>query len=118
MSPGMTDTGWTSIDNHQVQRLDDLFARDEERVAKLSFEAAGLTFDWSKTHLDSELLDAFAGVAESLGLDERRDLLFAGGVTNPTEDRPAEHMAERGSGSPEAVEVAAARGIAVAIFRG
>ena len=109
MSPGMTDTGWTSIDNHQVQRLDDLFARDEERVAKLSFEAAGLTFDWSKTHLDSELLDAFAGVAESLGLDERRDLLFAGGVTNPTEDRPAEHMAERGSGSPEAVEVAAAR---------
>ena len=105
----MTDTGWASIDNHQVQRLNELFEGDAERVAKLTIEAAGLTFDWSKTHLDQALLEAFAGVAEAVGLDQRRDVLFAGGVANPTEDRPAEHIAERGSGSPAAVEVAAAR---------
>ena len=105
----MTDTGWTSIDNHQVQRLEELFVGDEQRVSKLTIEAAGLLFDWSKTHLDDGLLEAFEGLASVMDLEQHRDLLFAGGITNPTEDRPAEHMAERGSGAPDAVEVASAR---------
>ena len=49
MWPDMTDTGWGSIDSHQVERLEELFAKDGERVRKLTIEAAGLTFDWSKT---------------------------------------------------------------------
>ena len=105
----MTSTGAESIDNHQVQRLDTLFAGDEERVSKLTLDAAGLTFDWSKTHLDDTLLAAFVDLAEQRGFAATRDALFSGGVTNPTEDRPAEHIAERGSGASAAIEVAAAR---------
>jgi glucose-6-phosphate isomerase len=105
----MANTGWAFIDNHNVGRLDELFESDGERLSKLTVEAAGLTFDWSKTHLDEALLAAFADLASSTDFEDKRDQLFAGGVTNPTEDRPAEHIAERGSGAPGAVEVAAAR---------
>jgi len=105
----MTNISWTLIDDHRVQTLTELFESDGERVSKLTIEAAGLTFDWSKTHLDGALLEAFADVAEGMDLGGRRDVLFSGGEINPTEGRPAEHIAERGSGSPAAVEVASAR---------
>src|SRR5205085_5946461 len=38
-----------------------------------------------------------------------RDGLFAGEIVNPSEGRPATHVAERGSGAPEDVDLATAR---------
>src|SRR6476469_9403469 len=35
-----------------TKRLDELFAAEPDRLGRLSFEVAGLYFDWSKTHLD------------------------------------------------------------------
>ena len=35
--------------------------------------------------------------------------MFAGEIVNPSEGRPAEHVAERGNGAPEAVDLAAVR---------
>ncbi|HET7816552.1 MAG TPA: glucose-6-phosphate isomerase [Sphingomicrobium sp.] len=105
----MAGLGWEAIDGHGVRRLDELFAIDPDRVARLGLEVAGITFDWSKTHLDRDLAGMFAALAEAAGLTERREALFSGAVVNPTEGRAAEHPAERGTGSPQAVELAAAR---------
>jgi len=41
--------------------LKDLFAHDAGRVENFSWEAAGIWFDWSKTHIDTAQL--VAGVA-------------------------------------------------------
>jgi glucose-6-phosphate isomerase len=90
-------------------QLSELFEAEPDRLSALSFEAAGLYFDWSKTHLDRQLIGEFAGRAEKMGFAAKRDTLFSGGIVNPSEDRPATHVAERGSGAPGEVDVAAAR---------
>ena len=105
----MTNSAWHAIDNHPVQPLKDLFAADPDRVSRLSFEIAGIYFDWSKTHLDADLLKAFETLAEAKDFNGRREALFGGGIVNPSEARPAEHVAERGNGATEAVDLANAR---------
>ena len=90
-------------------RLDELFAAEPDRLSNLSFEIAGLYFDWSKTHLDQRLLGEFSARAERMGFAATRDALFSGAIVNPSEDRPATHVAERGNGAPEDVDLASAR---------
>lgn len=92
-----------------IKRLDELFLAEPDRLSRLSFEAAGIYFDWSKTHLDEELIDRFIERSETKGFEAARDALFAGKIVNPSEGRPATHVAERGSGAPEDVDLAAAR---------
>ena len=92
-----------------LPRLDELFAVEPDRLSKLTFETAGIYFDWSKTHLSQALVDEFTKRANEMGLAASRDALFAGGIVNPSEARSATHVAERGSGSPEDVDLAAAR---------
>ena len=92
-----------------IRRLDALFAAEPDRLSNLSFEVAGIYFDFSKTHLDQQILEQFAGRAVEMDFVGRRDALFAGDIVNPSEGRPATHVAERGSGSPEDVDLAAAR---------
>ena len=100
---------WGAIDAHEIERLDVLFEREPDRLRAMSLDLNGIYLDWSKTHLDRELIDRFAGVAEAAGFTAAREALFSGEVVNPTEGRPAEHVAERGTGAPDAVELAAAR---------
>ncbi|MCA1654569.1 MAG: glucose-6-phosphate isomerase [Sphingomicrobium sp.] len=104
----MTEPGWDPIAGHELKRLDRLFAEDPERVPRLSLTLGGLYFDWSKTHLDEALLERFVALAEARGFDAAREALFTGGVVNPSEGRPATHVAERGSGDAEATAVAGA----------
>jgi glucose-6-phosphate isomerase len=94
---------------YEVKRLDELFAAEPDRLTKLSFKIAGLYFDWSKTHLDRAILERFLARAEAAGFSTQRDALFSGGIVNPSEGRAATHVAERGSGAPEDVDLAAAR---------
>jgi glucose-6-phosphate isomerase len=92
-----------------IKRLDELFADEPDRLGRLSFEVAGLYFDWSKTHLDEALTAQLIERAEKMGFAAARDTLFAGGIVNPSEGRPATHVAERGSGAPDDVDLATAR---------
>ena len=46
---------------------------------------------------------------EQAGFAAARDALFSGEIVNPSEGRPATHVAERGSGAPEEADLAAAR---------
>jgi glucose-6-phosphate isomerase len=93
----------------EVRRLDELFAAEPDRLSRLTFEAAGIYFDWSKTHLDRQVVEHFTGRAKDAGFTAARDALFAGDIVNRSENRAATHVAERGNGSPDEVAIAAAR---------
>jgi Phosphoglucose isomerase len=105
----MTVNRWALLEDHQAATLASLFADDPERVVKMTIEQSGLRFDFSKTHLDDPALDAFRTLADVMGLAQAKEALFTGAIVNPTEGRAAEHAAERGNGSAEAV--AKARGL-------
>ena len=92
-----------------INRLDELFAAEPDRLSNLSFEVVGIYFDWSKTHLDRSILDQSLARAEQKGFAAAREALFAGEVVNLSEGRPATHIAERGSGAPDDVDLATAR---------
>jgi glucose-6-phosphate isomerase len=92
-----------------IKRLDELFAAEPDRLSNLTFEVAGLYFDWSKTHLDRFILDEFASRAVQMNFAAARDALFSGEIVNVSEGRPATHVAERGNGAPADVDLAAAR---------
>ncbi len=64
----------------------------------MTVEAAGLLADFSKQRLDDDGLETLFATARAARLDDARSLLFAGAVMNPTENRPALHMALRGGG--------------------
>ncbi len=70
--------------------------------------AGGILFDWSKTHLDRAVLDAFEDLAQAMEFPAMRDKLFAGEIVNATENRAADHATLRGVGDPAKVEEAAA----------
>ena len=92
-----------------IIKLDELFKAEPDRLSRLSHEVAGLYFDWSKTHLDHGLITSLVERSEKMGFAKARDALFSGAVVNPSENRPATHIAERGSGAPEDVDLATAR---------
>ena len=49
MALGPTPPG--SRSRPSAQRLDELFAAEPDRLARLTLDVAGIYFDWSKTHL-------------------------------------------------------------------
>ena len=119
---------WARIEALPRPTLGELFSKErdggeggdkpagEDRVAMLSGRiewgadetAGGVLFDWSKTHLDSVLLDNFEALAEAHDFTGRRDALLGGERVNVTENRAATHTAERGIGKDAHVEEAAA----------
>ncbi len=102
------EEAWTKLEQAETQTLKALFAAEPDRVSRLTIEEAGIRFDFSKTHLSRSILDAFVQLAEAADLAGARDALFAGRAVNSTENRAAEHSAERGQGAPESVARASA----------
>src|SRR5258706_5795163 len=98
---------WAGLGKIAPRRLTELFEADADRVERLTIEQAGILFDFSKTHLDTGLIEGFAGLAEACGLTAARNALLRGGPVNVTEGRAAEHPAERGMGAPDSVQRAA-----------
>ena len=92
-----------------AQTLEELFTAEPDRLSRLSFEVAALYFDWSKTHLDKAVITQFVDRADRMGFANARDALFTGEIVTASEARPATHVAERGSGAPEDVDLATAR---------
>lgn len=100
---------WKAIENHQAKRLSELFDSDSQRVSQLSRDIATIHFDWSKTHLDEDLVGTFSVLAYAVDYYGARDFLFAGDIVNSTENRAATHVAERGEGSPNDNHLASER---------
>ncbi len=87
--------------------LADLFAaQGTARLARWSRELPGLYADFSKTHLDEAAFALCVDHAAAQGFDAARKALSSGAIVNPSEQRAAEHMAERGMGSAGAVDAA------------
>ena len=109
MAAKPSDTDWNAISSLAPRALQELFEQEPDRLAALALDVAGIRFDFAKTHLDAAAIGAFASLADARDLAGSRDALFAGEVVNATEQRAAEHSAERGQGSPDAVALAANR---------
>ena len=75
--------------------LRDLFADDPDRGERLGAEAAGLYLDYSKNRVTDETLDLLLDLAAQSGLEERRDMMFAGKPINVSENRSVLHTALR-----------------------
>lgn len=71
------------------------FAEDPERVEALTFTAADLHVDLSKSLVTQPVLTALLALAEQVGLEARRDAMFRGDHINVTEDRAVLHTALR-----------------------
>lgn len=99
----MTQQHWTRIATLPQPDLRTIFGDDPGRVERLSLDLGPLRFDWSKTHMTPDLMAAFLDLAEAQDFAGRRDALFSGARINVTEDRAAEHTAERGEGAPDSV---------------
>jgi glucose-6-phosphate isomerase len=75
--------------------LRELFAADPERGERLVAEAAGLYLDYSKQRVTDETLALLFGLADACGLQAHIAAMFRGEHVNPTERRPALHIALR-----------------------
>ncbi|MGP5307783.1 glucose-6-phosphate isomerase [Vreelandella alkaliphila] len=98
-----------------AQSLSDLLGNDsacaQQRALSLAFTFGSLHIDFSKQRLTTETIGLLTAWAESCGLTEKRQALFAGAEVNPSEKRAALHVAARWPAnevSPRGMESAAA----------
>ncbi len=99
----MTSDQWRTIKSLPHIPLTGLFDKDGQRVAKFGLEQAGIYFDFSKTHLDGDVVDAFIKLANDMELSAKVAAFLSGESINVSEGRAAEHCAERGTGNPASV---------------
>jgi glucose-6-phosphate isomerase len=97
--PDVTTTEtWSALaDLHEQKDIDlrDAFAADADRASNLSFQAADLHVDLSKNLIDADIVDALLNLAREVGVEKRRDAMFAGEKINVTEGRSVLHTALR-----------------------
>ena len=90
---------WAALKAHQKAiaplHLRKLFADDPQRGERLTLEAVGIYFDYSKNRITDETLRLLLQLAEQSGLRERIDAMFRGEKINVTEKRAVLHVALR-----------------------
>ena len=99
-TPGLTQRpAWQALAAHydalKDQHLRTLFADDPARGERLTAEAVGLYFDYSKHRVTDETMGLLVGLAEECGLRERINAMFRGEKINVTENRAVLHVALR-----------------------
>ena len=110
MSSARTTPAWTAVADAAAEPIDlaALVATEPGRAAALVHRVAGIYFDFSKLAVTAATLDRLGDLATAAGFDTARAALFAGAVVNPSENRAATHVAERGTGSVADVAAASA----------
>ncbi|MGH3076784.1 MAG: glucose-6-phosphate isomerase [Gaiellaceae bacterium] len=90
---------WRRLEWHVAElagfHLRDAFESDPTRGERLSAEAAGLHFDYSKHLVTDDTLQLLRRLAAERGLADRVRAMFRGEHVNVSEDRPALHVALR-----------------------
>ncbi len=71
------------------------FAADPGRAQRFTFTAGDLHVDLSKNLVDDDILGALTDLGHQVGLEARRDAMYAGERINVTEDRSVLHTALR-----------------------
>ena len=107
IEPLATRPAWQALHTHYKQiepvHLRKLFADDRERGQRLTLEAAGIYFDYSKNRITDETLKLLLQLAEQSGLRARIDAMFLGEKINVTEKRAVLHVALRAPRSEKIV---------------
>jgi glucose-6-phosphate isomerase len=90
---------WAALNEH-YQKIKDihlrqLFADNPTRGERLTAEAVGLYFDYSKHRITEETIRLLIQLAEACSLRHRIDAMFRGDKINVTEDRAVLHVALR-----------------------
>ncbi|MCF8024483.1 MAG: glucose-6-phosphate isomerase [Desulfobacteraceae bacterium] len=92
---------WKALESHfndiGDMHLRTLFADDPERGQRLTAEAAGLYFDYSKNRVTDETMGLLLELAKQSGLPDRIEAMFSGEKINITENRAVLHVALRAS---------------------
>jgi len=90
---------WRALQAHHAQvqglHLRELFAQDPGRAQRMSMEAAGIYFDYSKNRITDETVGLLARLAEGVGLRARIEAMFRGDKINVSEQRAVLHVALR-----------------------
>ncbi|HEX9872104.1 MAG TPA: glucose-6-phosphate isomerase, partial [Candidatus Tectomicrobia bacterium] len=90
---------WVTLTEHYQKMRDvhlrQFFATDPRRGERLTTEAVGLYFDYSKHRITDETIHLLLQLAEACGLRQRIDAMFHGDRINLTEDRAVLHVALR-----------------------
>ncbi|OEY25803.1 glucose-6-phosphate isomerase [Corynebacterium sp. BCW_4722] len=90
---------WGNLEKLHAEKnrvtLRDLFAADEERAERFTFDAAGLRVDLSKNLVDQDVVDKLLALADEAELKTKIDAMFSGAHINTTEDRAVLHTALR-----------------------
>ena len=90
---------WKHLQTHYGQirgtHLRDLFAADADRGKRLTAEAVGLFFDYSKNRITDETVKLLIQLAQESRLQSRIDAMFRGDKINVTEGRSVLHVALR-----------------------
>ncbi len=71
------------------------FAADPDRASRFSLTAGDLFVDLSKNLVTDEVMAALVDLGHEVGLEQRRDAMYAGEHINVTEDRAVLHTALR-----------------------
>ncbi len=75
--------------------LREAFAADKNRAKSMTFEATGLTLDYSKNLVSVPMIQDLCNLARACGLKEAIKALYSGERINRTENRPVLHIALR-----------------------
>jgi len=90
---------WQALEAHyrKVRKLHlrQLFADDPKRGERMTVEAVGIYFDYSKHRITSETFRLLLQLTEESGLRARIDAMFRGEKINVTEKRAVLHVALR-----------------------
>ena len=94
-----TRPAWKALAAHHQEirdlHLRKLFADDPERGTRMTAEALGIYFDYSKNRITDETLKLLLELAKEAGLRARIDAMFRGERINVTENRAVLHVALR-----------------------
>jgi glucose-6-phosphate isomerase len=98
-APLTTLAAWQALEAHcpkvRELHLRKLFADDPNRGERMTVEAVGIYFDYSKHRITDETLGLLLQLAEESGLRARIDAMFRGEKINVTEKRAVLHVALR-----------------------
>jgi glucose-6-phosphate isomerase len=90
---------WKALQSHyekiRTQHLREIFKSDPDRGTRLTAEAVGIYFDYSKHRITDETVRLLLELAEQSGLRERIEAMFTGEKINITEKRAVLHTALR-----------------------
>jgi glucose-6-phosphate isomerase len=90
---------WSKLTRHHAAvkgvHMQRLFAEDPQRFQRFSIRFEDILLDYSKNRVTAETRDLLIELAQSCGLREAIDRMFAGDRINETEDRAVLHVALR-----------------------